>query len=146
MAYCTEAEVTTEFKDIDFTLTGAAVVTADVTSFIAQAGAEMDSILSARYSVPVTQGASAMLLLKQICIWLVSQRIKDIVEVKNVRDESDQDVKTNVGSTARKMLAKIVSGEMKLIGADLASSAQGVKSYVSANNVDRQFKKDEEQW
>lgn len=146
MAYCESADVQTEFKNIKFNESDSAIVTADVDEFIEQASSEMDSRLSIRFTVPVTAGPSALSLLKQLCIWLVASRIKEIVEVKEVREEVDQDVKRDTGAKARKMLDDIVSGKINLIGAALATSADGVGSYVSANNIERVFKKNEEQW
>lgn len=146
MAYAEVEDIQAEFKSIKFDEDDSAVVVENVESFLAQADAEIDARISISYQVPVTGGDSALLLLKQICTWLVSQRVKDIVEVKNVRTETDQDVKIDTAARARKMLDQIADGTLPLIGATPASSAGGVKSYVSANNIPRVFKKDSEQW
>lgn len=146
MAYCDVDAIKAEFKSITFTGSDAAVTTADVEEFITQASNEIDSRLSIRYAVPVTAGTSALSLLKQICTWIVSSRIKDITEVKEVNENADQDVKSDLGTRARKMLDQIVNGEINLIGATLASSSAGVTSYVSANNIERTFKRGEESW
>lgn len=146
MAYSDIDSVKAEFKSITFTGSDAAVTEDDVTEFITQADAEIDSRISTRYQVPVTAGASALSLLKQLSIWLVAARIKEITEVKDVREEVNQDVKSDTSARARKMLEQIAKGEINLIGATLASSDDGVKSYVSANNIERVFKKDSDQW
>lgn len=146
MAYAEVADIQTEFKDIAFDDDGSAVVTESVENFIDQAGSEIDARLSVRYIVPVTESSSALLLLKQICIWLVSERIRDITEVKNVRPESDQDVKISTAARARKMLNDIANGDIPLIGATMVTSADGVTSYVSANNIPREWKKQDTQW
>lgn len=146
MAYCEVEDIQTEFKDIKFDEDGSAVTTASVESFIDQAGSEIDARISVRYAVPVTMNDSALLLLKQICVWLVSDRIRDITEVKNVRTESDQDVKISTGGRARKMLAEIANGDIFLLGATLASTADGVSSFVSSNNIEREWKKSKVQW
>lgn len=146
MAYCVIDDVKAEFKSITFTGSDAAVTEADVTEFIVQADAEINSRIGLRYQVPVTAEATALSLLKMISIWLVSARIKEITEVKDVREEVNQDVKADSASRARKMLDQIAKGEINLIGATLASTADGVNSYVSANNVERVFKKDTDQW
>lgn len=146
MSYSEVEDIQAEFKSIKFDEDDSAVSTSSVENFIAQADAEIDARISSLYVVPVTAGPSALLLLKQLSTWLVAQRVKDIVEVKNVRAETDQDVKIDTAVRARKMLNDIALGDIKLIGATLSNSAAGVKSYVSANNISRTFKKDETQW
>ncbi len=146
MSYAEVSDIQSEFKSINFSESDASVGTTEVEDFISQSDAEIDARISVKYSVPVTAGASALLLLKQISTWLVASRIKYILEVKNVRAEIDQDVKTDMASLARKMLDQIAAGDIPLIGATLASSDSGVKSYVSSNNIERVFYKDEDNW
>ena len=146
MSYCEVEDVQKEFKSIAFDETNSAVVTDSVQEFIDQASAEMDAKLSVRYIVPVTASDSALLYLKQICIWLVSQRVKDICEIKNVRVESDQDVKVDTAARARKMLNEIVQGDVPLIGATETSSASGVQSFVSSSGFQRTWRRGEDQW
>lgn len=146
MSYCEVDDIQSEFKAIRFDEDGCAVTEDDVESFIAQADSEIDSRISSRYAVPVTRGDSALLLLKQISTWLVTQRVKDITETKNVRPEGDQDVRTNSAAMARKMLDQIASGELVLLGAVLVGGDGGVRSLVSSNIVKRVFHKDSEDW
>lgn len=144
MSYSDVADIQAEFRSIKIN-DDSAVTEESVESFIAQADAEIDSMIGTRYAVPVS-GESALLVLKQISVWLVARRVKDVLEIKNVRPEVDQDIKTDTRSMALSMLNKIVNGEMNLIGATLANSVQGVKSGVSANNIERTFKRNTDQW
>lgn len=149
MSYCDVSDIQSEFKQISFSEDDASVTASSVEEFITQADAEIDSIISTRYETPVTSsnaGASALALLKQCSVWLVSRRVKDILELKNVRTEVDQDIKTDTRAMALSILKRIANGESNLVGASLATGEAGVSSGVVANNVARVFNKDQEQW
>lgn len=146
MVYCEVEDIQNEFKSIAFDEDDSAVETETVEGFIDQASALMDGIISGRYAVPIVAGPSALLLLKQICTWLVSQRVKDIVEVKQVRPETDQDVKIDTAARAMKMLYDIASGKIELVGATLVGTTDAVQSFVTSNNSPRVFHKNSEDW
>lgn len=145
MGYAEVEDIQKEFKKIEFD-TDNSVQSDSVQDFIDQASAEIDSRISARYMVPVKKGEQALLYLKQICVGLVAQRVKDILQLKNVRVESDQDVKTDTAALARKLLDQIVQGDVALLGATLASSDSGVKSFVSSSHFKRTWRRGEDQW
>lgn len=146
MSYSELSDIEGEFKQISFEESDSAVTIGQVEEFIEQADAEIDSTISVRYETPVTAGASALALLRQCSIWLVARRVKDVLEVKNVRTEVDQDVKTDTRTMALSILKRIANGEMNLVGATNATTDAGVSSGVTANNVERVFKKDTESW
>ena len=151
-AYCVNADVRLEFKNIDFTKTDAAVSSSTVDEWIAQASSEIDNRLSAKYQTPFTTGTNiadvGMSLIKQICIWLVSQRVTDTLESKTVRADVATAIKTDTATRARKMIQDIVDGNLPLIGALPATAPDGVDSYVSSHqgSVKRVFRRSGDQW
>ncbi len=144
MAYCTEAEVASEFKDVTFSTT-TAVTTADVTRFIEEADAEINGRVGLIYQTPIvsTEGVKVTRL---ISIGIVSRRIKTILAVKTGSEKADQGSAENA-DTFRRMLTMIVKGEMILAGAVKLSTGDGVQSYNSSSaGIENTFKKGEDQW
>ena len=148
MAYCTTDHVAGEFKGIVFNSTST-VTESEVIRFIAEAGAEINSTLSSRYSVPIT-GTESLILIRQINIMLVAQRVKDILTVKTGVTAPDQG--NNQGNTirlditARKMLQNIISEKINLTDATLLDSQSGVASYNVTNSIEPFFEKGVDQW
>lgn len=146
MGYCSLQDIKDEFKQLKLDSDGSAVTEEKVLRWIQQDTSYINSKISVKYQVPVTAGPDALNVLKKICIWLVSDRIKDITEVKNVRPEADQDVKASLSQKAEDMLDEIAEGDLPLLGASPVTNAGGVGSYTSRNNVPRVFKKVPDQW
>lgn len=145
--YCSATDVQNEFKQIDFTASGAAMTTAKVSELIDQERATIHAYIMNRYQVPVASSAAdAYSLLKKIHIMLLKDRIKGILEVKEARQETNQSAGASTKSEAYQLLEFIRDGKIDLKGATLASSDEGTASYVSSNSVERVFKKDEDQW
>jgi hypothetical protein len=142
MAYSLNTDVTNEFKTID---TSGLVTTTKIDGWIAQADAYIDSRIGLVYEVPVT-GVSSLLILKQISIWLVAQRIADIMETKSIVPKGNQLIPKNLERKAEKKIQMIVDRELLLSDATLASSHNGVKSYTNDNPVTRTFDVTKDQW
>lgn len=153
-AYCTNADVAAEFKNIDFTKADAAVSSSKVDEWIAQASSEINNRLSVRYLVPFTTAPTRNIsddgisLIKQCCIWLVAQRVTDAVESKTVRQETNSAIKTDTASRARKILQEIAANTLPLIGATPAKTSDGSTSYISSNEIPnvRTFTKTGVEW
>lgn len=145
MAYCTDDEVSSEFKDIVFSATSP-VTDTEVTEFVSQASAEIDSIISNRYTTPVT-GTESLKVLKQICIWLVKARIVGVLRIKNVSDKSDQDVGSlNYRKEALDRLKNIAIGKEILTDAPRSNTTGGLTSYLKDLDVTYDFQVGVDQW
>lgn len=146
MGYCSLQDIKNEFKQLKLDSDGSAVNEEKVLEWIKQDSSYINSKISVKYQVPVTAGPDALNLLKKICTWLVSDRIRFVTEVKNVRPEGDQDVKTSLYEKAETLLDEIAEGDLPLIGASPVTGSGGVGSYTSSNRVPRVFKKVPDQW
>lgn len=144
MAYCTEAQVQAEFKQLDITST-TAIKTAQIAEFIAEADAEIDAIIGTRYTVPVASG-NALLLCRMMSRALVRERVAGVLAIKSGNDKTKQDASLMKREDVIKLATKISKGEIAFEGADLINSDGGVKSYVSSNTVERTFKRGDKQW
>ena len=80
MGYCTVGDVSSDFKNIEFSATST-VTDTEVGDFIDQESAFIDSMICSVYVVPVT-GSSSLLLLKKIAIALVADRVRHVLYTK----------------------------------------------------------------
>jgi len=136
--------VTKEFKNITFSATSS-VTSDDVTEFISQADAFINSQLANKFTVPVT-GTEALKIVKRLSIWLVTGRIKAILKVKTGQDIGDQGAETDLIKMAKDELKELSKGKSSLIDAPLISSADGVKSFAVDEGLEFTFKKGVDQW
>lgn len=141
--YCTSADVAAEFKNIDFTKTDAAVSDAKVTEWCVQAAAEINNRLSVRYQIPLIEdyniSEDGMSLIKMLAIKLVAQRVTGVLESKNVRPETDTQVKVNTANEARKIIQDIVDKKLPLLGAIPATPEDGTTSGINAGSLTKGF-------
>jgi hypothetical protein len=145
MAYCTYSDVQAEFKDITFSST-TAVKDSEVTEFIVQADARINAEIGKVYETPLASG-EGLSLLKMISLQIVSKRIHEILKVKSGSDETDQKgSEEEEKDTPEKLLARIVSSDLKLVGATYLRSGNGVKSYTNDNAVSHLFERDVASW
>src|ERR1035437_4082852 len=127
MAYCTNAEVSADFKNITFGVTGN-VTSSAVDQFIAEADALINAYIGTVYTVPVTASGDGLNLLKLCSRSLVTGRIKKIMEVKQEKspDASQNIVGVLLSPTmVMKILNDIQSKAIALSGAALLNSGQG---------------------
>lgn len=145
MAYASKEDVAGEFKSISYSST-TNPKDSQVDEFITQADAFINAKISNKYVTPVT-GADSLSILKNISVWFVADRIKDILKVKNVSDEVDQGVREgSLYKRAMDMLDEIAKGDLILPDATLATSKIGPRSYANDNNLEYTFKKGVNQW
>lgn len=148
MAYATNAQVASEFKNITFSATSS-ITLDEVDRFIEEADAYIDSKLSQKYVTPIT-GTTSLILVRQISVWLAAQRVKDIMRVKSGATEKDQGVgKTKIrrlDDMAKEMLSDILNDKLELPDASLKDTSEGVYSYVYHNNIDHKFDMENDQW
>ncbi len=145
MAYCTTTHVSGEFKGV--TLSSSTTPTdTTVERFIAEADAEIDSKVGLKYETPVT-GTTALIVVRQISIWLVAARVKEIFKVKTGASSAEQEAREgDLRKMAMDRLDRIAKGEELLPDATLRSSYDGVRSYVVDNGVEAQIDVESEQW
>ncbi len=152
MSYATIAKVEGEFKNVTFTskdavlpLLPTAVTIEDVTQWLADADAEINSRLSVKYQTPIT-GTEALTVMCMLAIWLVKDRILGVMEVKGVTPATSQIAPKSNRQKALDALNDLVSGKMKLTDATPATTADGVRSYMSDNVIQNVFDRTIEQW
>ncbi len=145
MAYCTNTDLALEYKAIVFS-GSSSISSTQVDEFGVQASALIDSYIGTKYDLPIVD-TSALSLLKMIAIWLVKSRINSILSVKTPQDKTKQDPDgPALYEQAIKMLEALRSGKLTLVGADSASSDQGLTSYLKDLDVDYQFQMESESW
>lgn len=145
MAYATVTQVASEFKGITFSAS-TAVTDTEVSSFIEQADAMINGYVSARYDTPVS-GSASLAILQMICIWLVKSRILSILSVKTPQDKTKQDPDgPSLFKQAIDMLKDIRSGKLVLPDATLSGLEGGMTSFLMNEDIDYDFKVDQDTW
>ena len=147
MAYCTEADVKIEFKNILWD-TPSGIASTTVTEWCDQESAVIDAYLSKVYTVPIT-GTQSLKTVKKIAIMLVTCRVKKTLQVKDLppatQDQVGEDCKK-----AYELLEDLVALELLLSDAILiggvVTGIGGVFSNVSEEGHECVFKKEETQW
>lgn len=142
MSYSINNDVINEFKSLD---TSGKISKTKIDDWIGQADAYIDGRIGLIYTTPVT-GTNALLILKEISIGFVAQRVAYVLETKSITPSGDQYIPKNLILMAEKKLQMIIDRQLLLSDAELISSNGGVKSYTSSNTVTRNFKYNVDQW
>jgi len=148
MAYTTYTEIEADFKNITFASSGSSIIQSEVTQFIVESDALINSYVGSRYSIPVTSG-DGLNLLKLLSRSLVSARIKRILEVKQEKQTDANQSVTGVllsPTAVIKILENIRDDKLNLDGAISLVSSNGFYSNNYSNDVEPVIKKDEKQW
>ena len=146
--YCTEKEVIAEFKNLTVTK-DTAISTGDITSFIQQSEALINSYVSNRYTLPIEITSEGFLLLKMISIAMVAERIRGIMEVKQASaKDALQTVRRLLDSkTIFQMLKDIRDGNIVITGAaPIINNGSTLYSETQAQSITPQFKRNVRQW
>lgn len=128
MAYCDVDNVQAEFKKIDFDADQAPIKRSTIEDWIDQADAEINVKLHGVYVVPIT-GNMSLTMVKQISIWIVKQRVVDVLRQKDGAEADKVGDYTNYGSRARNMLMDIRDRKLNLYDAVLITATDGIRSY-----------------
>lgn len=148
MAYSSITNIQYEFKDVTFS-SSTAMTTAKVTQYMADADAEIDCTLAVKYTTPIT-GTQSLVLIGQIAVWLVKDRINETLQVKTGDDKTSQTGGKSYRQKAVDMLNDLASGKKVLTDAALKTSADGVQSYNNNNSDDDDtanvFQRGVDQW
>lgn len=144
--YATTAEVKAEFKNLT-TGSGYAITDEKIDSFREQEYAYINGRVGNKYDTPVPADTDASEILKKVELMLVKHRIQGILLLKTAAEGAKQgESKEDLGKKAEAILDQIVEGKMKLDGAELLSSADGVASFNVSEGTEHTVKKDEDQW
>jgi len=143
MAYSTNSDVQSEFKNLTYSSGG--ITSAEVDEFIDQEDAFIDGIVGRKYTTPIT-GTYALRIIKNISIQLVTSRIKRILAVKTGIPETEQDSSGNLFGQAKTKLDDIAAGRLLLSDATLGNTSDGVDSFAVSDDLEHIFKRDEQQW
>lgn len=149
MTYALESHIVGEMKGVTFS-SSSFVTTSKISEILDEADAEINGYINARYNLPITD-SSALLFLRKIAIDIVVYRVSKILEIKSSKPIPDGRIIQDISSAstyrqAIKVLEGIRDGKNQLYGATLKSSVGNVKSYNNTNNIEPQFKVDEQQW
>jgi len=144
MAYCTEAQVQAEFKELPITATSA-LKTAQIAEFIAEADSMLNAIIGTRYVVPVTAG-NALVVMRMLSRALVANRVAGVLAIKTGVDKINQEASRMKTEEVLKMAREIAAGKIDFAGASSALTNGGVDSYTSSNDVERTFNRNTKQW
>ena len=143
MAYSTNSDIQSEFKNLAYSSSG--ITSAEVDEFIAQEDAYIDGRIGNKYDTPVT-ARNSVKILKTISIQLVAARVKTILAVKTGIPVTDQDSSSNLAVMAKEKLEQIVKGDLLLSDADLKTANDGVDSFAVSDSIDHVFDRDKDQW
>jgi hypothetical protein len=150
MAYCTQADIEAEFKGITFSASGTVVTTTQLAEFIDQESTYIDARAGLRYVMPVLSASypDAYKILKRICIFRVSQRVKNKMEVKREETQKSSEEKyiQNKVMTPNDDLDLIVKGLLLLKNVPLAAKNGGVNSFNVSTCVKHVFDTTKQQW
>lgn len=148
MAYAVVADVASEFKDIEFA-SGTTVTDTEVTEFITQAEALINSFVAKRYQLPITlvDNPDSFSILKWCSVTLVAERVRAIMEVKETAEEVTQGGRRKTPADKVKDKLKAISvGDIELHDADKISSGSGVGSFSAACDDPFTFERGKDQW
>ncbi len=149
MAYTTYSEIQGDFKNLTFDASAGNVIQSEVTQFIVEADALINSYVSAKYAVPVADAGDGLNLLKMLSRTIVTLRIKSIIEVRqNTNVAANQNAVSTLMSMSQitKMLEGIKAGQIKLVDATPLVSGGGFYSSNYANDITPVIKKSVKQW
>lgn len=158
MGYCTADDIRADFKGVKFlpydSTPGAqntATTEEQLEEWIEQESALMDGYIGKIYILPITLASypSAALVLKRICIFRVSARVKNKNEVKAESNQLNSDEKflDNRIRTPNNDLMAIGKKELLLLDVPLIDSAGGFESFTSSSDSHgRKFNTNKQQW
>jgi hypothetical protein len=145
--YCERQDVINDFKKLDVAASGTIITNAKLDELIEQESNYIDGIISKRYITPVDEINSPVgfSILKRICVFRVSLRVKNILEIRSDATQlnSEEKFTQNGVRTPNDDLQLIVSGKLLLPDVQRVSSSLGIKSGNSECNP---FSVNKQQW
>jgi len=163
MGYTTLAKIKSQFRQIQIEAeTGdedqdTVITEEDITLWISESDAQIDATLGSYYITPIT-GSEALKIMSTISTYLVSHRIKTILELDTQVSDKKQEVQTNLEKKAEKMLSNLMPkfnaktggwDEPIMIISDAtkrATSPDSSSIFSYNNNQSATFKKNGNNW
>lgn len=149
MAYCEQADIEADFKAITFNA-DTAITPAKLNAIIEEESNYIDARVGLRYVVPVVKAdyPEAFSILKRICVFRVSDRVRSVIEVKDgiTQKESNEKEKDNRSRTPNDDLDLIIKGLLLLKNVPLISKGSGVNSFNVDACVEHVFDVRKQQW
>lgn len=142
-AYASVTNIQEEFKNVTFD-SNSIVTDTRVSRFIDECEAVINAKVGMIYQVPVDSVASpqSTLILRQISIYMVSNRIKEIIQTKSDSDDTNQATKGKVAKSPEDLLQDILDKVLVLPDAVLLSTTKGATDYdVGDATVEFAFKR-----
>lgn len=151
MAYCAQSDIEADFKGISFASSGTAISTTQLAEFITQESYYIDARIGLRYATPVVAASypEAYSILKRICVFRVSERVRNVIEVKSnasQKNEADEKYSKNRIRTPNDDLDLIVKGLLVLKDVPLLSTNNGLNSFNVDEGISPTFKVNKQQW
>ena len=148
MVYATVQDIQDDWKKINFNADKAIINETKVQAMIEDESAYINAWISNKYQTPVLENdsPSSYAILKRICVFRVSERIKNILEVKTGENQTSSDEKQNknYARTPNSDLKDIQKGQMQLT--DAIRSANGMGSFNIDAGVEFEFDVSKQQW
>jgi hypothetical protein len=149
MAYCTKAEIQQDYKALTLN-ENSAVTPAALDKIIEQESFYIDARIGLRYVAPVSEDVypEAFSVLKRIAIFRVSDRVRNILEVKTgvTQKDSDEKYKDNRVRTPSDDLDLIIKGLLILKNVPLLDKNGGVNSFNVDACTQHVFNTSKQQW
>lgn len=149
MKYCTAIDVQSDFKNIEFSETSSLKLS-EVEEIIEQESAFINGRISHVYKVPVIVANSpiSFSILKRICVFLASDRVRHVLEVKTGHKATEQETKgeRSLSRNPRKDLDDILTGKLKLADAESISGSVGFDTSDLVDCSTKVFDTNKQQW
>lgn len=144
--YSTNDQVIAEFKELQ-TGAGSNFTPEKIDAFRDDAFSYINGRIGNKYSTPVPSSAACVAILKTVEVWLVKHRIEGIRTTRMSADDSKQTTKAvNFERKAEDMLDKIIAGTMRMDGATLRTTSDGMSSFNSDSGAEYKVDPDKDQW
>ena len=148
--YCSRQDIIDDFKKLDIAASGTVITEAKLDALIAQETNYIDGMICSKYITPVVVGTSPIgfSILKRVCIFRVSLRVRNILEIRSDSTQANSEEKfaDNKVRTPNDDLDMIAQGKLKLPDAQRRSSSLGIQSGSNQAGECNPFKVGEQQW
>jgi len=144
MAYALATDVQSEFRKLDVS-GSTSVNSTEINTFIEQADAFINAKLYDYYVTPIT-GVESLKIIKMICVWLVADRISNILRMSKGTEASKKDgTYSSYKKQAMNMIDDIQKDKLKLTDAS-AKGDSSPTSFAVQNDIDPIIERDTDQW
>lgn len=147
MGYCVVADVQAEFKSVVFS-PSTLVTDTSVNGFILEASALINSKVGTRYLTPITGDTDALALMSLYCRTLVADRVRGILENKQVTNVDANQAVKHLGLTTADVLRGLndIMNNVVFLNSPTRDPHAGFYSNTAAHNVRPYFHKRTRQW